>query len=60
VLMPGGMIYLVELKKVGGEVRPAQKVWHARALRRGVVVVVLYGADAVRAWVRSLESGELK
>ncbi len=54
VLMPGGRMYLVELKTETGTVRASQKLWHAKAATRGTEVVVLSGRAAINAWVRSL------
>lgn len=54
VLMPGGRMFLVELKTETGVVSPAQKLFHAKALSRGVVVVVLSGRVAVDTWVKGL------
>jgi len=51
VLMPGGRMYLVELKAVGGRLSPAQLLWHTRAAQLGTPVTVLTGPDQVRAWV---------
>lgn len=51
VLMPGGKIYLVELKAEGGRVRPAQQVWHGRAARLGSPVAVLTGRQEVLEWL---------
>ena len=51
VLLPGGRLYLVELKTVSGAVRPAQKVWHQRALALGVEVVVLHGHTQIDQWL---------
>ena len=47
VLLPGGRVYLVELKTDTGEVRPAQKVWHDKAATRGTLVVILRGLAEV-------------
>lgn len=52
VLAPGGRVYLVELKTDAGDLRPVQKVWHARAAAIGHPVVVLHGAAEIREWVR--------
>lgn len=49
-LLPGGVVKFVELKAVGGQLRPVQKLWHERAAALGVVVDVITGADAARAW----------
>lgn len=54
VLMPGGRLYLVELKTKTGRLRPIQRVWHSRAADLGTEVVVLHGAEEVKEWVRSL------
>jgi hypothetical protein len=52
VLWPGGRTALVELKQKTGTVSPVQRVWHERAANLGHPVVVLYGADEVRAWIQ--------
>lgn len=54
VLMPGGRIFLVELKKLGGELSPIQRYWHRRAARYGTEVVVLHGRKEMKAWLASL------
>ena len=51
VLLPGGRVYLVELKTVTGRLRPAQREWHRRALTLGTPVIVLYGLGDVVRWV---------
>ena len=51
VIMPGGRLYLVELKTETGRLAPVQVEWHKRIALLGVQVRVLYGADQVRAWV---------
>lgn len=50
VLMPGGAIYFVELKAVGGRLSPVQKLWHARAKALGTVVQVVEGPLEARGW----------
>lgn len=54
VLMPGGRVYLVELKTANGRLSPAQVEWHKRASRLGTVVHVLYGKTGVLAWLRDI------
>lgn len=54
VLMPGGHIYFVELKREGETTDPAQKVWHDRAAELGTRVYVLAGRAAVVAWLREV------
>lgn len=56
VVMPGGRIYLVELKRPGGKPRPSQVAFHAKLARRGVRVHVVDDADAFACDV--LDSGE--
>lgn len=51
VLLPGGRVYLVELKAPRGRLRPAQVVWHRRAARMGHPVVVLASKAAVDRWL---------
>lgn len=50
VLLPGGRVFLVELKTDTGDLRPAQVLWHRRAAERGVIVHVIAGSAAARAW----------
>lgn len=52
VLLPGGRVFLVELKAIGGRLSPSQKYWHQRAADRGVIVVVLTGPGEVDAWIK--------
>jgi hypothetical protein len=54
VLMPGGRIYLVELKADSGALRPVQVIWHERARELGTEVVVLKGRIQVDEWLRHL------
>lgn len=51
VLLPGGRMYLVELKAEGGTLRPKQKHWHARARLQGTIVHVLTGRAGIDAWI---------
>lgn len=53
VLLPGGHVFLVELKAWGGRTSALQEAWHARAAELGTRVVVLEGRDAIDAWLRS-------
>lgn len=50
VILPGGVIKFVELKAVGGQLRPVQVLWHRRAAERGVIVDVVTGAQEARTW----------
>ncbi len=50
VLMPGGIICLVELKREGGKLDPAQVLWHRRAAELGTRVHVVAGAEEARRW----------
>lgn len=52
ILLPDGLMFLVELKAVGGRVSPIQAEWHKRAAALGTVVVVLTGAEEIDAWVQ--------
>jgi hypothetical protein len=51
VLLPGGRLFLVELKTETGRLRPIQRVWHERAAELGTHVVVLHGTAEVEEWV---------
>lgn len=51
VLLPGGRLYLVELKTLNGRVSDAQLVWHERAAALGTEVVVLSGPNEIDRWV---------
>lgn len=54
VLMPGGRIYLVELKAIGGKRRAVQVIWHERAAQLGTRVVLLTGTAEVRSWIKEI------
>lgn len=57
VLMPGGHIFLVELKQNSGEVSEVQRLWHARRLEdQQVKVHVVYGRKGVTDWLRHIVS----
>lgn len=53
VLLPGGQVYLVELKTDRGRPSPAQLVWHHRARELGTEVHVLYGPEQIDAWIKA-------
>lgn len=57
VVLPGRGTSFVELKAVNGKLSPAQVVWIDRARRLGADVVVLYGVEEVREWVRGTNGG---
>lgn len=46
LVMPGGRVYLVELKRPGGRARPNQLALHRKLAKRGVKVWVVDDADA--------------
>lgn len=50
----GGEVWLVELKRPSGKLRDIQRAWHTRAKKNGIQVVVLYGADQVNRWLTSI------
>jgi hypothetical protein len=54
VLMPGGRMYLVELKAETGSVEPLQVMWHARANNLGTKVYVVTGREGVIKWLRAM------
>lgn len=51
VLLPGGGIYLVEMKQQSGALRPAQRAWHAHAERLGTPVYVLWSKQDVDSFL---------
>lgn len=54
VVMPGGHIFLCELKTDTGRVSPIQKVKHARLEKLGVQVHVLSGRAGILTFLRSV------
>lgn len=52
VLLPGGRMYLVELKTNVGRLSAAQELWHQRARELGTDVTVLKGRYEIEAWIR--------
>jgi hypothetical protein len=50
-VMPGGKIYLVELKRDRARISPIQAVWHNRMRSMGVGVAVLAGREAIAKWI---------
>lgn len=46
VMLPGGRLYLVELKRPGSRARPLQQARHARLAALGFPVYVVDDADA--------------
>ena len=51
VVFPCGRIFFVELKRPGGVLSPAQKLWHARMFKMGHVVHVIDNVETVDAFV---------
>lgn len=51
VLLPGGIVRLVELKTETGKVSPRQLLWHEQAAEVGTLVHVIYGTAGVADWV---------
>lgn len=54
VIMPGGRVYFVELKKVGGRLSARQKAQIRKLTSRGCEVRVLIGADQVDEFLREI------
>ena len=50
VLLPGGRMFLVELKADGGRLSPAQVYWHENAKELGTTVHVLEGRGQIYQW----------
>ena len=53
VILPGGRLYLVELKTEEGKLSPIQVAWHTKVKDLGAPVHVLYGEEQIRSWIRS-------
>lgn len=51
VLLPGGRIFLVELKTDTGKLSPLQEDWIEKAWELGTAVEVLYGRTGVDRWI---------
>ncbi len=51
VLLPGGIIELVELKTDTGVISPKQRLWHSQAAMLGTTVTVVVGEAGLRDWV---------
>lgn len=54
VLLPGGRVYLVELKADNGSTSPAQRLYHQRAAELGTRVQLLVGRSGIDAWLRTV------
>jgi len=54
VLLPGGRVYLVELKTIQGRTSAAQDLWHERAAGLGTRVQLLVGRAGIDRWVRAM------
>lgn len=52
VLLPGGVIRFVEVKRVGGRLSRAQLYWINRGARLGTPVDVVFGKSGVDDWAR--------
>ena len=57
VFLPGGRVYLVELKAVGGRLSPIQ-VWQQEKFRQlGIDVRTITGRAEAEAFIRELKGG---
>lgn len=56
VLLPGGRVYLCELKTERGRLSAAQDLWHERAAALGTVVQVLVGRYGIDLWLRQVNT----
>ncbi|KAA8825363.1 VRR-NUC domain-containing protein [Bifidobacterium myosotis] len=57
LFMPGGRLYMVELKRPGGRPRPSQLALHAKLERRGFHVWVVDDPDAFYAMIADASDG---
>jgi len=51
VLLPGGRMFLVELKTTTGQLSKIQQWWHGQAKMMGTEVVTLKGTEEVDRWL---------
>lgn len=58
VILPGGRLYLVELKRPDGSRSKIQKHQHLELARRGVQVSTLYTIEEVRRWLNERDNDE--
>lgn len=54
IVMPGGVVWFVELKQEGGRLSPLQKVFADDIKRLGANYICLYGAAEVDAFCEGL------
>ncbi len=52
VLLPGGRMYLIELKTEDGSLSKLQVHWHQQMARVGIHVYVLVGKAGILNWLR--------
>lgn len=58
VLLPHGVIYLVELKRKGEVLRPRQRVVHKAFKKRNINVHTLKGEDEVKEFLEMVETAQ--
>ena len=56
VILPGGAVWLVELKRPGGRVRPTQAVMLGRLVELGANAALLSSKEEVDEWIRKVAS----
>lgn len=56
VLLPGGRIFLVELKTSTGQCSPAQLLVHSHMAALGTKVIVLHGQAETDRWIDNWEA----
>ena len=52
VLLPGGVVWFVELKTAKGRLSPWQKLFAAEMRRRGMNYIVIRSKGEVDAWIK--------
>ena len=52
VMLPGGVVWVVELKTVKGRLSPLQKVFAADMARMGINYIVIRSKAEVDAWIK--------
>lgn len=56
VLLPGGGVYFVEMKKTDGKLEPSQRITFPLIEKLGTRVYVLYGHEGVDEFINAVKA----